>query len=227
VKLNSRGWSTGRQEVGSITFSITPLKPGSFLSAFNLSDRGEIESIGATILAPHAYEVDVRKELEKALMSRLPNIFATSKPSLTIQVEKSGHPKRLYLLLVAKSVNGHNLGRDWLFDQKITSLPDAMSRLVNRVVDELATEMEHGGTVDEYMRDQLVVFQALAKGQSKVEVGHSMDGKPIEASLHTKTAEWVTHELLDVEFDNQGGCNGIGHVVGETLQRKHGQDTTE
>jgi RNA 3'-terminal phosphate cyclase (ATP) len=32
----------------------------------------------------------------------------------------------------------------------------------------------------------------------------------VEPSLHAKTAQWVTHEVLGVEFDDEGSCEGVG-----------------
>jgi RNA 3'-terminal phosphate cyclase (ATP) len=46
------------------------------------------------------------------------------------------------------------------------------------------------------MRDQLVVFQALAEGASRTFGGCDATGEPREASLHAKTAEWVIGQML-------------------------------
>jgi len=45
---------------------------------------------------------------------------------------------------------------------------------------ELIENLEHGGTLDEYATDQVIIFMALAKGKSTVVVG------PL--SLHTQTS---------------------------------------
>jgi RNA 3'-terminal phosphate cyclase (ATP) len=66
--------------------------------------------------------------------------------------------------------------------------------------------------VDEYLRDQLVVFQALAEGRSSVYGGKSKDeGVLLGPSLHAKTAQWVAQKMLGVDFDDEGKCEGIGH----------------
>jgi RNA 3'-terminal phosphate cyclase (ATP) len=83
---------------------------------------------------------------------------------------------------------------------------------VVQVSDDLLAEMEHGGCVDEYLRDQLVVFQALADGRSTV-YGGMMKDTPLKPSLHARTAQWVAKEILGVEFDDKGGCEGIGFEV--------------
>ncbi|KAF2084890.1 RNA 3'-terminal phosphate cyclase [Saccharata proteae CBS 121410] len=217
--LKTRGWSTGGQKIGRATFNITPLSPGARLPPFNLQNRGNITNISATLIAEPCCYTLACSVLNKVLAAKMPasTINKDINDLVTVHLEPSNHPKRLYLLLVAKSSTGHKLGRDWLYDEKIRDLPTAVTRLVERVVGELAREVEHGGCVDEYMRDQLVVFQALADGRSEVDVGMEKSGeerKAVEPSLHTRTAEWVVRELLgeEVEFDGRGGCKGVGKV---------------
>jgi RNA 3'-terminal phosphate cyclase (ATP) len=203
--LEKRGWSTGRTEMGSVMFSIDPIPAGSKLPAFSLVDRGDITHIEAYALAPAACKKDVENQLQAQVHQKFGQDI-----TLDIHIEDSRNPKRLHLLLVAVSENGHRLGRDWLYDNKIRSLNDAVPKLVKKVIEELDEEIQHGGCVDEYMRDQLVVFQALANGRSQVDAGKSPDGKVVEASLHALTAYWVAFQVLAVEFDREGICNGCG-----------------
>ena len=179
--------------------------------------------MSAYVLAPgQCTERAVREALTGALGDHV--AFASDEsdgsgvPQLDVALQDSRHQSRLYLLLVATSENGHKLGRDWLYNRKVGNLPDALSKLVRRVVTELAAEIAHGGCVDEHMRDQLAVFQALAKGKSVVDAGRGELSEATEASLHTRTAEWVASELLPgVEFDGEGSCEGVGFVAGETF----------
>ena len=60
--------------------------------------------------------------------------------------------------------------------------------------------------MDEHLQDQLVVFQALADGES-----HVLGG---EASLHTRTAQWVVETILGPRFEH-GKCQGIGFMAGQ------------
>ena len=81
--------------------------------------------------------------------------------------------------------------------------------MVKKVSDDLLAEIQHGGCADEYLRDQLVVFQALAQGRSKVSGGRTYDGLVV-MSLHAQTAKWVAEEMLGVRFDGEGACTGVG-----------------
>ncbi|KAI0750986.1 RNA 3'-terminal phosphate cyclase [Daedaleopsis nitida] len=75
---------------------------------------------------------------------------------------------------------------------------------------ELTKNLAHGGCVDEYLQDQIIVFLALSKGRSKVKTG------PL--TLHTRTAIWVAEQLTDARFvvqESENGvvieCDGIGY----------------
>lgn len=109
----------------------------------------------------------------------------------------------------------YTLARDWLYDKKISSssLERTTEEMINRVTPALASEWRSGAFVDEYMRDQLVIFQALSRGRSEVFAGREKGGLR-EASLHARTAEWVAREVLGVRFGIEGRCEGVG-VGGE------------
>ncbi|KZT66816.1 RNA terminal phosphate cyclase domain 1 [Daedalea quercina L-15889] len=78
--------------------------------------------------------------------------------------------------------------------------------------EELVRNLAHGGCVDEYMQDQMIIFLALAKGRSMVKTG------PL--TLHTKTAIWVAEQLTRAKFEVREEsassfiiqCDGIGYT---------------
>ena len=213
--LHSRGWSQGSPTLGTVTYTITPLPNP--LSAFRLHHRGTITRITATILAPAHTELHFRHQLA-ALFERHESRFfgstATSLPlhSVDITFEDSRHEKRFYILLVATASTGIKLGRDWLYDRAVRpgATDTIVPEMVRRVAHDLASEIKHGGCVDEFLRDQLVVFQALAKGKSVVFGGYNGAQERVEPSLHAKTAHWVARKILGVDFDGDGGCEGVG-----------------
>lgn len=209
MSLHRRGWTTGTTAIGRVSFDITPLPPGSHLPTFKLKDRGELKRIHVSIIGPDAASRAAVLNLAiSQILKRWPEV------EILFPVdEESRHPKRLYLLLVAETSNHYRLGRDWLYDRKLRTskdLAEAPKILVKQVVRELEDELRRGGCVDEYMADQLVVFQALAQGRSWVDGGNGR-----EASLHTRTARWVVERLLGVSFDEMGACDGVGLRVGE------------
>ena len=206
--LHKRGWSTGRSEIGSVTFDIIPLLPTFVLPNFSFQDRGKLTKVHVSILAPEAKaRSSIRDKVTTQLLDYNPDI------EILFPVdEKSGSEKRLYLLLVAETSNGYRYGRDWLFDEKVrgSSTEQIYQKLVSSVMNDLKMEMRHGGCVDEYMQDQLVVFQALAAGTAKVDYGMERN-----TTLHTETARWVAKEVVGTAFDEMGRCRGLGYAVGE------------
>ena len=213
TKLHKRGWSTGRSEIGSVAFDIEPLPRAFVLSTFSFKDRGELAKVHVSILAPeYAARTSIREKVIAQLLAYSPEI------EILFPVdENSGSEKRLYLLLVAETSNGYRLGRDWLFDEKLRglSMEQVSEKLVSKVMKDLKKELKHGGWVDEYMQDQLVVFQALAAGKAEVDGGTDR-----EATLHTKTARWVAEQVVGVDFDELGRCRGLGYAVGEDFRKR-------
>ncbi|KAI9733539.1 MAG: hypothetical protein M1834_003140 [Cirrosporium novae-zelandiae] len=221
LKIHKRGWTHGRPSpLGSATFTIHPLPPTqSHLPAFDLKYPGAITKIAITILAPQ----DVRKKI----LIQTQNALFLDVPTYVEVNEDSGDPKRLYLLLVAHTEHGYRLGRDWLYDKKITNVDDAIPVLVKQVVSDLTLEIRSLGCVDEYMEDQVVVFQALARGMSTVDLGRKfvdagvvdehgremeemdLDWEPRLPSLHTRTAMWVAERICGATF-KYGTSWGVG-----------------
>lgn len=199
VKVHKRGWSGGRSEIGSVTFEILPFDTGVTLPAFHFTDQGCLERVHITLIAPANGRQDIKAELFRQLGEAMPEA------ELLLAVdEDSGHNTQVYLLLVAETSSGFRLGKDCLCGRKAPSkvkkktgrsLEEQDRRMVSSVIAGLQRELSWGGCVDEYLEDQVVIFQALACGTSKVDAG---PGRP--ASLHTETARWVAKEILGITF---------------------------
>jgi RNA 3'-terminal phosphate cyclase (ATP) len=204
MKLQRRGWSKGRADVGSVVFDISPLKPGQVLPGFSFIERGKLVKVHVSILAP---SFPARNEIKELVLSHLLKQYPEVEVTFPVD-EDSKSPQRLYLLLVAETSNGYRLGRDWLFDQKIipSKMTQIQKRLVSKVVGDLGQELAHGGCVDEFLQDQLVAFQVLAEGESVVTSG--------DVSLHTRTCEWVAKQMLGNIFKGTG-THGIGFRAGQ------------
>ncbi|CAI6340740.1 unnamed protein product [Periconia digitata] len=213
----------------------SPARAGK-LPAFTLTTRGTITSIHATILAPSAHQQAFESHLHTVLTSSsfqaslhpesssssfsstLPDPNSTSPLPpppipITITSSPSHHEKRFYLLLVATTSTGIKLGHDHLFSSRLrpdTNIQrDVIESTAEKTIQGLVREVRSGACVDEWMRDQIVVFQALAQGRSVVDGGGDR-----EASLHARTAEWVAERMLGVRFEGGGGCVGVGYRGG-------------
>lgn len=168
-------------------------------------------------------------------ISDLPSsLFQTLTTPINIHTsEQTYHHTHVYILLVAHTSNGFRIGGDALLREIKTSRAkrkrnhrergpsrdDPIPRihaLVQRCIDNFSRQLydpaldrqkgRHVPCVDEHMRDQLVIFEAL--GGQEQECGHSSsDRAQIQRederywSLHTQTAQWVFGQFLTAPKD--------------------------
>lgn len=245
-KLLARGWSLGKQQRGRVEFQFKPLKPG---EALRLKEKKgvvyggdgptpaveDVEGIDVSIIVPAA----MHEAMTEALRGDLEQLFPDVEPNFKI-IEDSEADSRIYVLLVA-TAGMVRWGRD-----SLSSMPkkakgkggmhtagSLCATISRRLCKELYEEVSIGGVVDEFLQDQLVIFQALAEGRTSFPRGEAKDleqrvekleiddaklrkektNKPFgEGSTHTTTARWVTAQLLpSVGWYNKGGfCEGVG-----------------
>jgi RNA 3'-terminal phosphate cyclase (ATP) len=238
-RLISRGWNSGReQDRGTVWLRIQPLALGQPLRARERAapyqkEDFTLKSVDVTLLAP----AELHSQFQQVLARDIDELF----PDVDVRfpvVEDTGSDSRIFVLLVGRSTS-LRWGRDNLFSipkkwkaKERAKVADIVSK---KVCMELYRELELGGTVDEYLQDQLVVFQALAEGETSFprdengaadSLEKAMNALNIddrrhrdkmhepfgEGSLHTTTARWVTAELLPkVVWYNKGRvCQGVG-----------------
>lgn len=209
-----------------------------------------VKTIDVTVVCPAAMGDKLTRRLAKDLAALFPAAEIRFRPR-----EDSGHHSRMYVLLVARPAPeaGPLLwGRDLLFspppprnaapvvgrgggDEWMLSTSELLSRRVCRA---LHADVARGGVVDEFLQDQLVIFQALREGRSSFprrggeassagledamaglgldegqELKRDRTGAPFgEGSLHTTTARWVAAQLLPQARWFGGGrvCQGAG-----------------
>jgi RNA 3'-terminal phosphate cyclase (ATP) len=224
-KLEFRGWSHGPMQIGSAKFGITPLRPGQKIKEPSWpEERGTITKIDVSIIVPKY----LQDPLKKALLFEIGLVFEDVEAKFVV-VDDSRHAARMYTLLVAHTSTGLRFGRDWLYDEKSKnkSLDKLSTEIAQKVVDELDVEVRKGGLVDEYLQDQLIVFQALAEGRSIIpgtpeavtsdrEHVDRTDEPFGDGSTHTTTARWVASQLLpQVKWIDKGRvCEGAGWTAG-------------
>lgn len=200
-RLQQRGWSTGRASRGSLWFKIYPLPVGTALqlkdglaeSLAKASNDVDVDSIDITIITPSDLHAPLEAYLREDLETLFPDAQLNFRPP-----EESGHDARIYVLAVAQSSTSNmRWGRDCLYSgkrkgKKIEVLCREVSRAVTK---DLAGEIHRGGVVDEFLQDQLVVFQALAQGRTSFP-RCSVDGEQSDTSQKgAETIDEVGQEL--------------------------------
>lgn len=233
ASLKKRGWSHGGSSIGSFALDIPPSATLP-LPAFALRPADPTAApaapslLQATFIGPSSCHAHLEAVLVPAIHARFGSAYTPLAGNLAITCEDSHHDKRLYLILVATvrtsgatpdsldsadsadstaEVAQYRLGKDWLYDRRIHSVERAAAEMAERAARDLWHEWASGAWVDEHMRDQLVAFQALARGRSEVFGG----GREREPSLHARTAQWVAARMLGVRFDADDACVGVGY----------------
>ena len=222
--LHKRGWSHGGSNIGSFTLEIPPREtvtlPAFRLRQVNLYAKpAKPTHLRATIIAPSSCHKHFRTVLIPAIHHHFGKTHSEVTGNQEIICEGSLHDKRMYFLLVAtieatpagsNSSTTYKLGRDWLYDRKIRTHERSATEMAEAVTNALADECQSGGWVDEHMRDQLVIFQALSQSGSEIYPGLGFEHELREPSLHARTAEWVAKKMMRVKFDVDGTCDGVG-----------------
>lgn len=239
VDVVKRGWAGNTAAtIGEVRVRVpSPPLGGFVLPTFNITERGEIEKISVKIVAGF---VNARSILEEELQKTISEHFGEDMAVEMLEAEDSGAPQRLYVLLIAHTTNGWRLGRDVLGSGKLSKNAAEEKRILTNacqtVVRELKSEVKRGGCVDEFMQDQLVIFQSLASGDSVVDGGKWETAERLKrekthdeldescgdesGSLHTRTVRWVCEQVLKkhergIEFREGGACKGVGRIEGD------------
>lgn len=167
-RIDGRGWSLGPASRGSLWFRIQPVSFGETLKlkrGLELGSRPgdfDIKTIDVTIIAPSTMHAELQTALHERLETTFPGVECDFRAP-----EESRHESRIYVLLVAKSAR-LRWGRDLLYNGKRKGKTAAKisEEVAKAVTNLLAEEISAGGVVDEYLQDQLVIFQALAEGRT-------------------------------------------------------------
>ncbi|KAI1259537.1 RNA 3'-terminal phosphate cyclase [Xylariaceae sp. FL1019] len=206
-KLGARAWTLGPPERGCIWVKFQPISPGQKLKL--LRPWGEqydpkdfdIEHIDVSILVPQ----EVLGPLEKALTHLLAEAFPGTIVNFVL-LEASSHPARMYALAVARSATGLRWGQDYLYDQKYKDKKPAVlaANIAKKVANGLyAQAVTRGTVVDEYLEDQLVVFQALAEGRTQFPTKEMGDENGDNKSHHIGNTEDWADEVVDLPIEGE------------------------
>ncbi|OTA93193.1 hypothetical protein M434DRAFT_395893 [Hypoxylon sp. CO27-5] len=185
-QLKKRAWAVGPQFRGRIWLKFQPLIPGQSLKPREPWDKPisaedfKLSHIDINILVPSA----LQEPLQNTLVSDLGQLF----PDVDIKfvvTEDSGHDARMYTLLVAHSQTGLRWGRDYMYNKAWKKkTPEVLSTEISRKVSrDLFEEISIRGVVDEYLQDQLIIFQALADGRTSFPRGVELPNAHAESGI--------------------------------------------
>ncbi|KAF0363037.1 RNA 3-terminal phosphate cyclase [Gigaspora margarita] len=175
---------------GEVILSVDPLV-NQALKPLNMIDRGKIINIkGRVTIANSPKDVatkiisGVSQALSNASLPELNNI----KPDIEINIEKITFGKGHDILLWAETSSGCIISGSAVSNRGQS--PVDVGKIAAEV---LLRNIKHGGCVDEYLQDQLIIFMAIAEGKSRIITG------PI--TLHTRTAIHFAEIMSSAKFN--------------------------
>ncbi|HIJ75164.1 MAG TPA: RNA 3'-phosphate cyclase [Deltaproteobacteria bacterium] len=181
---------------GELDVTVEPAKAP--LRALVKTKRGEIRWIQGISLASHLAKQSVAQRMAERSRELLAQEGYT--PCIDIVEDTSAVQSGAALLLWAHSTGGCLLGFDRAGKRGRSSESIAQS-----VVEGLLTDISTGATVDRFAADQLILFAALARGQSRYIVPSLTD--------HIESNLWLIEKILGAGTEvkeNLISIDGIG-----------------
>ncbi|KXJ94132.1 RNA 3'-terminal phosphate cyclase-domain-containing protein [Microdochium bolleyi] len=228
TRLLTRGWAQGSQRQGAVWFKIKPIRPGQTLRprAETAQCRQaqptpgtipKLDRIDISLIVPSS----IRSDLQNAIVEDLDTLFPDTAVHFILN-EDSGHESRIYILLVAHDTTGTSTapgtassqhrrwgrdfsgyGREFLYDSKSRkkmSAAQLCTGISKTVCKDLCEELSKGGVVDEYLQDQLVVFQAIAEGRTSFP--RDEDGSSEQAGHGADITHIVAQDLSSISLSD-------------------------
>ncbi|KFM80604.1 RNA 3'-terminal phosphate cyclase, partial [Stegodyphus mimosarum] len=191
---------------GEVVISVTPVSK--HLNPIELLKPAEVVDIKGRSFVAGVLPVKVAHGMADAASRCLRAAF----PGIPMKIDRvKESPQEAEgngsgIVLVAKTASGCLIGGSALGKRGVQA--DAVGETAAK---EILEDVQNQACVDRHVQDQLVIFMALAKGQSKVVIG-----KP---TLHTETAIYIAELMTEAKFnihqDETGQysimeCTGIG-----------------
>ncbi|XP_004614711.1 RNA 3'-terminal phosphate cyclase isoform X2 [Sorex araneus] len=171
---------------GEVIIRTSPIKQ---LSPIDLTDRGTVTKIHGRAFVAGVLPLKMAKDMaaaavrciRKEIRDLYVNIQSVQEPKDQAFGNGSG------IIIVAETstgclISGSALGKRGVNADKVGI--DAAEMLLSN--------LRHGGAVDEYLQDQLIIFMALANGVSRIKTG------PV--TLHTQTVIHFAEQLTKAKF---------------------------
>ncbi|XP_054717434.1 RNA 3'-terminal phosphate cyclase-like [Uloborus diversus] len=190
---------------GVVEITVYPVED--YLKSVELLNPGEITDITGISFVAGVLPLKLAHEMADSATCNLQQKFS----KVPIKIERLKEPAHLAegngtgIVLVAKTSTGCLIGSGALGKRGVTSSVVGAS-----AAKDLLDDCDRKACVDSYLQDQLVIFMALAKGISKVNIG--------KVTLHTKTAVFIAELMTEARFTFSADetqqcimeCKGIG-----------------
>ncbi|OEU10783.1 RNA 3'-terminal phosphate cyclase, partial [Fragilariopsis cylindrus CCMP1102] len=187
---------------GEVHIKVSPVTTS--LQPIRLTERGDVSSIhirsyhAGTITAEMA-QLMTNAALQELLINNNNDNGSSSTSSLllnniipTVETvhETTAIGSGYGILIVAETTTGCRLAGSAQQQQQ-----ESTKAVGREAAQELVSTLECGGACDEWCQDQLILFMALAQGESELLTG--------SLTQHTQTAIWLAQRLTNVKFEIQ------------------------
>lgn len=196
---------------GEVNLFLTPVKE---IKPVVLTDPGKVKSVTGWSFCAGSLPLKMSERMTAACKRHLRESDTLGLlKNVDIDIETYKEDARAAtgngsgIVLVATTTTGCVVGGSALGSPRVQA-----EETGRRAAEELLESVECGGCVDKFIQDQMVIFMALAKGESVLQVG------PL--TLHTETAIHIADKLTGARFqvsnhpDNSRSwtirCSGIG-----------------
>ena len=103
--------------------------------------------------------------------------------------------------------------------------PSLSEKISSKVCKELYEEVSTGGAVDEFLQDQLVIFQALAEGTSGFSSKNSSNGGDEVGYLETEMEQLTVNAEDDQPSRNEAKADGTNKIPSPVLHKDNKKKT--
>ncbi|KAG0331885.1 hypothetical protein BG000_010517 [Podila horticola] len=189
IQIDRRGFMA--KGGGQVTMTVNSLSPEEHLLPATLLERGKVTKIRGSIYTAgtldHSVAIRLKKYVIACLRKSEYGSISALEQDIAVVHEEGPHGGASGINLWAETSTGCILGGGIIGRPRKANEDDA-----REACEELLRNLRHGGCVDEYFQDMMVIFMALARGRSRVVTG------PL--TQHTTTAFHVAKEMTGVEF---------------------------
>jgi len=165
--------------------SVHPVK---FLKPINITSQGEVEEIFIKSFISGKVHIETGRRSATFAYNFLVKRLGTDKVKYTTEVSKeAGVGNGTSIIILAKTNNGNIIAGSALGNKGVTA-----EKVGKIAASQVLFNLFKGGSVDEFLQDQLIIYCALARGRSSFRCG------PITA--HTRTAIHFASMLTGAQF---------------------------
>ena len=190
------------------------LNPVQQLRPINLTDPGKVKKIYGWSFCSGNLPVKVAEQMTAAARKHLRASGCDAVTHVDIDIESYKEDRECCadngsgIVIIAETSTGCVLGGSAIGSVKMSPHQTGV-----KAAEEFLEAVECGGCVDKHIQDQLIIFMALAPGESRLVTG------PL--TLHTETAIHIAQTLTGARFridncDNNKAwmisCQGIGYI---------------